>query len=69
MDAVKVYNLVYRQVIISGMGQVVDINQLAIWEVIDRYRIVNGIKVFEKVVSVSRHFLNKQDDSGEKKDG
>ncbi len=62
----RVYNIVHRQVILSGMGQAVDINQLAIWAVIDRYRIENPIKTFEKVVSVSRHFLNEQ---REKKDG
>lgn len=57
-DALKVYNLTEGQVIVASMGGIIDIQQSAIWEVIDRYQIENSIKVFEKVVSTFRYFLN-----------
>jgi len=57
-DALKVYNLTEGQVIVASMEGIIDIQQSAIWEVIDRYQIENSIKVFEKVVSTFRYFLN-----------
>lgn len=56
-DAWRVYQLVQTQVI-AGVNGVIDLNHLAIWEIIDRYRIANPVETFEKVVMVGRQ-INK----------
>ena len=54
-DAMKVWSLVQGQRIIAGMnGITVDINHIAIWEIIDRYEIDNPIICFEKVLRIAR---------------
>ena len=58
-DALKIYGFVKGQVII-GMGDPIDINQLAIWKIIENYEMKDSLKNFEKVVSIGRHFLQEQ---------
>ena len=58
-DTLKIYGFVKGQVIV-GMDGPIDINQLAIWKIIENYGIKDPIKAFEKVVNIGRHFLNEQ---------
>lgn len=48
-DALKVYLLTRSQYIMSFNGPV-DINHIAVWEVIDRYNIVKPVETFERVI-------------------
>jgi len=57
VDAVKIYNLSQGQVITAGMdGTVIDIDQMAVWKNIEQYGVENPRRVFEKIVTVFRHF-------------
>ena len=47
-EASMVYNIVQNQ-FIMGFNGPVDLNQSAVWECIDRYRVKDPIKVFERV--------------------
>lgn len=57
-DVLKIFFLVRNQVIM-GFESVIDINHLAIWELIDRFKIKNPVKVFEKIIFISRYWINK----------
>ncbi len=46
-----------NQVIMSGSGNVVDINFVAIKVMLDLYKIENQQNVFDKIVKVFHHFL------------
>ena len=63
--AVNIYMLVQDQVIIAGMdGKVIGLNQIAVWEAIDRYKgryeIEDQTWVFEKVIGLHRHINSNQ---------
>lgn len=43
-----------------GLGGAGDLNQLAIWKIIEEYKIEKSVRTFEKVVGLSRFLLNKK---------
>lgn len=49
-DAIEIWRLTESQMITAGMGGIIGLNQLAVWEAIDRYRVRNPIRCFEKVL-------------------
>jgi len=51
-DAIRIWRLTESQMIVAGMGGVVGVNQLAVWEAIDRYRVKEPLKTFEKVLKL-----------------
>ena len=51
-----VWSLVNDQLIVSGTGEIIGLNHLAVWEVIDRYHISNPNRTFEKILKIFRHF-------------
>ncbi len=57
-DAWRVYQATQSQLIIAPMGGAISVNQLAVWEWIDRYKIKNPTKVFEQVMRVSAEMIN-----------
>jgi hypothetical protein len=62
-DAFFIYSFVQNQFIMGPAGPV-DINHMAIWEAVDRFKIKDGIGVFRKVVHLSRWMverLNRED--------
>ena len=58
-DALRIWRLVKNQVVTVGMGQPVDLNQMAIWEAIDRYGVEDQIGTFEKIVVLFRYLVSK----------
>jgi len=56
-DALQVYLLVQNQLVIGGMGEVIDINFESIKFIMELYDIPNKRGVFEKVINVSRFFI------------
>ena len=56
MDAWQVYQVVQNQ-LIMGFGGPVSINQIAVWEYIDRHDIDNPTDTFEKVIAVSARII------------
>lgn len=61
-DAWRVYQATQNQVIVAPMGGLVSINQLAVWEWIDRYEIKDPVRVFEQVCRVSSEMIADQND-------
>ena len=59
-EAAHIYQTVRGQVITRFDGQVIDINQLAVWAAIDGYGIKDRQDCFEKVLKTFYHFLNEQ---------
>lgn len=55
-EAHFIYSLVRQQVIVSMSG-VVDINHLAVWEAIDRYKVHDPMRVFELVLKCFRRTM------------
>ena len=61
-DAIRIWGLVKDQVITAGMdGTVIALNQLALWEAIDRFRIEAPLECFQKVLEVFNHTLMLKD--------
>lgn len=54
-DAINVWLITKGQIISVGMGEVVDINHLAVWKVIEKLGIANEWDCFNKVVRVFHH--------------
>jgi hypothetical protein len=57
-DAVMLYSIVQNQWLM-GPGGPVDINHLAVWEVIDRHKVADPIGTFRKIVVLSRWMLDR----------
>lgn len=58
IDAANIWMIVRDQVITAGIsGQVIALNQLALWKLIDEYKVENRIECFEKVRAVFYHLL------------
>jgi hypothetical protein len=57
-DALFIYSLVQSQFIMGPSGPV-DINQLAVWESIDRFKIRDSTGVFKKVLHLSRWMVER----------
>lgn len=55
-----IFKIVRGQVLVAGMGSVIGLNHLAVWEAIDRYKVSDKIRCFEKVNAVFYHLLIKQ---------
>lgn len=47
------------------MGGAISINQLAVWEYLDRFSIPNPTKVFEQVCHVAQEIINDQNEDAE----
>ena len=56
-EIVSVYTMVANQVIVAGMGTVIDIDFNAINFIMNLYEVKNRKVCFEKVVMLFRHFL------------
>ena len=59
-DAAAVYQLVQRQILTAGMGEVVDLNHLAVWRLIDELGVENRLETFLKVVGTFQEVLQEQ---------
>ena len=57
-EAISVYSMVTNQIIVTGMGNVIDIDFKAIDFIMNLYDIQNKKICFEKVVLLFRHFLD-----------
>lgn len=55
--ALELYSLVQTQLVVIGMGEVLDINFNAIEFIMNLYNVPNKKEVFEKIVKVSRYFI------------
>lgn len=54
VESVRVWHLVQGQRIVAGMtGITIDINHLAVWEILDRYGIEDKITCFEKILVIA----------------
>lgn len=62
-DAAKIYNIVRGQLICLGEN-IVDLNHLALWEAIDRYKVKEPVRCFEMVNKVFHEFLSRERDAG-----
>jgi hypothetical protein len=63
-EASNVYMMVRGQVLMSGMGDVIDLNFQSVKTVMDLYQIKNQQSVFEKIYKVFHHFqAEKQNES------
>ena len=62
-DAAKIYNIVRGQVIATS-EQIIDLNHLALWEAIDRYKVKEPIRCFELVNKVFHEFLSRDKGDG-----
>ena len=67
-DAASIYWMVQDQLIV-GPGGPIALNQTAIHQAIDRYKIENPQDTFEKVVAVGRHMIAKQNEQAKNKAG
>ena len=59
-EASNVYMMTRGQLLMSGMGDVIDINITAVKTVMDLYGIKDQQQVFEKVYKVFHHFLTEK---------
>ena len=59
-DAAYIYQLVQRQVITAGMGEVIDLNHAALWRLIDEFGIESRLEVFLKVIAAFQAVLKEQ---------
>lgn len=57
-DAAKIYQIARGQVVSVGEN-IYDINHVALWKDIDRYKVREPVRVFELVTRVFHHFLSK----------
>lgn len=57
-DAARIYQITRGQIVTLGEN-VIDLNHVALWVAIDRYKVREPIRVFEKVNSVFHFFLEK----------
>lgn len=58
-DAARIYQLTRGQIVTLGES-VIDLNHVALWQAIDRYRVKEPVRVFESVNKVFHHFLAKE---------
>lgn len=58
-EAVKIYRLIRGQVRTLG-EHVIDIDHVALWQAIDRYKVKEPVRVFELVNKVFNYFLEKE---------
>jgi hypothetical protein len=66
-EVATVFMSVRRQYVTRHNGkydEVVDLNHLAVWAMIDAYGIKNRTQVFERVVRLFHHFLSERDGQG-----
>jgi hypothetical protein len=57
-DAARIYQLTRGQIVTLGEN-VIDLNHVALWQAIDRYKVKEPVRVFELVNKVFHHFLAK----------
>ena len=55
-EAGNIYMLVRGQVLMSGMGDVIDLNFVALKTVMDLYQVTDQQRVFEKVYKTFHYF-------------
>lgn len=67
VEAFKVWSIVSGQRITSGMGQTIDINQVAVWRIIDELRIKNRFECFLKVMHIARYSFRMEHEEWEMK--
>jgi len=58
-DAAKIYLLCRGQIVSVGEN-IYDINHVALWQAIDRYKVRDPVRVFELVTKVFHFFLGKE---------
>lgn len=64
VDAIKMWGIVRDQVIVAPMGGVVDLNHLAVWKDLEKYKVHDELKCFEKLRALHAHFQKKARDKG-----
>ena len=64
-DVAKIYLEVRGQIITAGMGEVVDINILAVTKLMDLYGIKNQLECLKRIRSIFHHFLSKKEKGNE----
>lgn len=63
-DAAHIYMACQRQVITAGMGEVIDLNHLALWQMIDRLNVADPLRCFELINKTFHHYLRQSRDKG-----
>jgi len=61
-EAAKIYNIIRGQIVTLGEN-IIDLNHLALWEAIDRYKVKEPVRVFELVNKVFHEFLSRERDA------
>jgi hypothetical protein len=61
-DAAKIYNICRGQIVSVGEN-IFDINHVALWQAIDRYKVRDPVRVFELVTKVFHEFLSRDRDA------
>ena len=64
-DIARIYLEVRGQVITAGMGEIIDINILAVTKLMDLYGIKNQIECLKRIRSTFHHFLPKTKEGNE----
>ena len=62
-DAAKIYQIVRGQIVTLGEN-VIDLNHVALWEAIDRYKVRDPVRCFELVNTVFHEFLSRDRENG-----
>jgi len=61
-DAAKIYQIVRGQIVTLGEN-VIDLNHVALWNAIDRYKVRDPVRCFELVNIVFHEFLSRERDA------
>jgi hypothetical protein len=69
IDAVRMYLLTRNQLILTGMGDPVDINHMPIHEAMRLYRVKNPRECFEKVLTLANNMMERAEAERERKEG
>lgn len=56
-DAAHIYMACRHQVVTAGMGEVIDINHLPVWQMIDRMQVRDPLRCFELIIKTFHHYL------------
>ena len=57
VDPARIWQITCNQAIISGAGEIIDINHQSLWMAIDRLDVENPQLCFDRVRMLFRHFM------------
>ena len=63
-EAFEIYAIVCNQMIVSGMGDPIDINFASLKIVMDLFSIENQLECFKRVVLMARHIIKETIENG-----